>query len=161
MGFALSAMTLSSPAFATNGAIPVDYTGSGRNVSPPLAWSDVPDGAKSLAIICHDPDAPIVAPSGAHGIAHWVAYNIPASEVGLAEGQTEGFTTGANQLGKHEYAGPMPPPGHGAHRYYFLLLALDEDPVLEPGLSMNELLARVEPHLLGMNRLVGTYENAG
>lgn len=155
MGFALSKLELTSAAFAQNGAIPRKHTGEGDDISPPLAWRDLPEGTQSLAIFCHDPDAPLASP-GRYGYVHWVLYNIPASVQGLPEG-TGDHTQGVNDFGRPGYGGPMPPEGHGLHRYYFWLLALDRDLALPPGLTLWALLERVEPHVIGMNRLVGTY----
>ena len=155
MGFALSTMQLTSPAFAAGGAIPSKHTGEGADVSPALAWRDAPPDAKSFAVICHDPDAPLVTP-GRYGYVHWVLYNIPATVAALAEATTE-HTQGVSDFGKPGYGGPMPPEGHGTHHYFFWLLALDADLQLPPGLGMWDLLAKVEAHTLAMNRLVGTY----
>ena len=156
MGFALSSMRLTSSAFAAGGAIPAKHTGEGVDVSPALSWSGAPPGAKSFAVICHDPDAPLVRP-GRYGYVHWVLYNIPGTEGGLAEG-TRQHTQGISDFGKPGYGGPMPPEGHGVHHYFFWLLALDADLKLPAGLGMWDLLERVESHTLGMNRLVGTYQ---
>ena len=156
MGFALSSMQLASSAFAAGGAIPSKHTGEGVDVSPALSWNDVPEDAKSLALVCHDPDAPLVTP-GRYGYVHWVLYNIPATASGLAEG-TDEHTQGVSDFGKPGYGGPMPPEGHGVHHYFFWLLALDAQLELPAGLSMWELLENVEPHVIGMNRLVGTYQ---
>jgi Raf kinase inhibitor-like YbhB/YbcL family protein len=158
MGFALSTMALTSPAFTQGTPIPRKHSGEGEDVSPPLEWSDAPEGTRSFALICHDPDAPLVLP-GAYGFVHWVVYNIPASVTGLPEGAS-GYTAGSGDFGKTTYGGPMPPNGHGVHHYYFWLFALDEELDLEPGLTLSQLLERIEPHTLGMNRLVGTYERA-
>lgn len=155
MGFALSKLELQSAAFPPNGPIPRKHTGEGDDVSPPLSWSGLPDGTRSLAVVCHDPDAPLVGP-GHYGFVHWVLYNIPASVSELPEGVQE-YTSGSNNFGKTGYGGPMPPEGHGVHNYFFWLLALDSEPNLEPGLTMWDLLAKVEPNVIGMNRLVGTY----
>jgi Raf kinase inhibitor-like YbhB/YbcL family protein len=149
-------MQLSSTAFAPHGAIPRKHTGEGADVSPPLAWSKLPNGTRSLAVIVHDPDAPLVEP-GTYGFVHWVLYNIPANVAELPEG-VQGYTSGVNNMGKRGYNGPMPPNGHGAHHYFFWLFALDDDLDLEPGLTLWQLLEKIEPHVLGMNRLVGTYE---
>ncbi len=156
MGFALSDITLTSSAFDDGGAIPARYTGESDDVSPALAWSSAPEGTKSFAVICHDPDAPLVSPGGTYGYVHWVLYNLPANCKGLPENCQEG-TPGTNDFGKPGYGGPMPPPGHGEHRYYFWVLALDKDLQLEAGLPLWQLLDKIEPHLIGMNRLVGTY----
>lgn len=157
MGFALSDMQLTSPAFDSGGAIPARHTGEAEDVSPALAWSGAPDGTKSFAVICHDPDAPLVSPSGRYGYVHWVLYNIPASVSGLVEDSGE-YTQGVSDFGRPGYGGPMPPEGHGVHQYYFWVLALDSELDLEGGLDMWTLLAKIEPHTIGMNRLVGTYQ---
>ena len=156
MGFALSSMQLHSPAFADGGAIPSKHTGEGVDVSPELHWSDAPAGTKAFAVVCHDPDAPLVTP-GHYGYVHWVLYNIPGTQTRLAEG-TDLHTQGQSDFGKPGYGGPMPPEGHGVHRYYFWVLALDAELGLEAGLGLWELLERIEPHVVGMNRLVGTYQ---
>ena len=156
MGFALSSMQLRSPAFADGGAIPSKHTGEGVDVSPELHWSDAPASTKSFAVVCHDPDAPLVTP-GHYGYVHWVLYNIPGTQTALAEG-SDLHTQGTSDFGKPGYGGPMPPEGHGVHRYYFWVLALDAELELEAGLGLWELLERVEPHVVGMNRLVGTYQ---
>ncbi|TVQ20830.1 MAG: YbhB/YbcL family Raf kinase inhibitor-like protein [Spirochaetaceae bacterium] len=156
MGFALSDMQVSSGAFGSLAPIPKRHTGEGENVSPPLAWSDPPAGAKAFAVICHDPDAPLVKP-GAYGYVHWVLYNLDGSLASVDPATPVG-TAGVNDSGKAGYTGPMPPPGHGRHHYYFWVLALDRQLDLPPGLSMWEFLAKAEAHVIGMNRIVGTYE---
>lgn len=156
MGFALSEMQLTSSAFEQRGKIPAKYTGEGDDVSPPLAWADAPQGTKSFAVICHDPDAPLVSP-GTYGFVHWVLYNLPASTGSLDEGADVG-TAGKNDFGNSGYGGPMPPDGHGVHHYFFWVLALDRELDLAPGLSLWQFLEKAEPHVIGMNRLVGTYQ---
>ena len=156
MGFALSSMQLTSSAFRTGGAIPRKHTGEGEDVSPPLAWSGAPENTKSFALICHDPDAPLVTP-GHYGFVHWVLYNIPASVNELPEG-VDAHTSGRTDFGKTGYGGPMPPEGHGTHHYFFWLLALDKELDLPAGLTLWELLEKIEPNVIGMNRLVGTYQ---
>ena len=158
MKFALSDMRLTSTAFVEGGKIPARHTGEGEDTSPPLEWSSVPDGTRSFAVICHDPDAPVVS-AGGYGFVHWVLYNIPATMTSLAEGVAD-YATGPTDFGKPGYGGPMPPNGHGTHRYFFWVLALDRDPDLGPGLSLRQLLETIEPNVLGMNRLLGTYERA-
>jgi len=156
MGFALSDMKVTSEAFSQKGAIPKRYTGEGDDVSPPLAWSGAPEGARSFAVVCHDPDAPLVSP-GHYGFVHWVLYDIPADTTGLAEGAS-GYTGGKNDFRKQGYGGPMPPEGHGTHHYFFWVLALDREPGLEPELTLWQLLEKVEGNVIAMNRIVGTYE---
>ncbi|MFT5576204.1 MAG: Raf kinase inhibitor-like YbhB/YbcL family protein [Bermanella sp.] len=157
MGFALSDIALSSSAFTNGAAIPTKHTGEAQDVSPALDWSNAPEGSKSFAVICHDPDAPLVSPGGTYGYVHWVLYNLPANCTMLAEGTSEG-TGGKNDFGNTNYGGPMPPPGHGTHQYYFWVLALDTELNLPAGLSQWQLLDKIEPHLIGMNRLVGSYQ---
>lgn len=155
MGFALSTMTLTSAAFAHGGSIPARHTGEAEDTSPALAWTAVPEGTKAFALVCHDPDAPLVKP-GTYGFVHWVLYGIPGGARELPEGVAD-YVAGCNDFGNTGYGGPMPPEGHGTHHYFFWLLALDTEVALPPGLTMWELFERIEPHVIGMNRLVGTY----
>lgn len=159
MGFALSDIAVATPAFEHRGSIPRRHTAYGDNVSPAFAWSRVPDGVRSFALVCHDPDAPLVTPAGGYGYVHWVLYNIPGDVREIGEGvDPQRFTTGINEPGEAAYFGPQPPAGHGLHSYYFWLLALRRDPDLPGGLDMRSLLAHVEPDVVGMNRVIGTYE---
>ena len=157
MGFALSTMQLKSEAFKQDGLIPSKFTGEGADVSPALSWTDPPAGTQAFAIICHDPDAPLVTGNGTYGFVHWVLYNIPGNVTHLEEA-TNDYTSGKTDFGKTRYNGPMPPNGHGLHSYYFWVLALKEAVKLEEGLTLWQLLAKIEPQLIGMNRLVGRYK---
>lgn len=108
-------------AFDEGATIPQKYTGEGEDLSPAVEWEDLPDGTRSLALMMDDPDAPA-------GVwTHWLMWDIPTSEHGIAEGFQPGRVgvTGTNDFGKEGYGGPMPPKGHGPHRYYFKLYALD------------------------------------
>lgn len=156
MGFALSQMQVTSSAFKALGSVPRKHTGEGEDVSPPIAWSGAPAEAQSFAVICHDPDAPLVGP-GRYGFVHWVLYNLPGSATSLDEGTGEG-TAGKTDFGRAGYGGPMPPEGHGVHHYYFWVLALNQELGLEPGLTLWEFFERAESHVIAMNRLVGTYK---
>jgi Raf kinase inhibitor-like YbhB/YbcL family protein len=158
MGFALSDMKLTSSAFDNGGAIPQKHTGDAEDVSPPLSWAGAPDNVKSFAVICHDPDAPLVKP-GTYGYVHWVLYGIPGSTSELPEGVGE-YVQGVNDFGNEGYGGPAPPPGHGTHHYFFWLLGLDAELDLPSGLTMWELLEKIEPNVIAMNRLVGTYSRS-
>lgn len=157
MPFALSEMTLTSTVFSDGQPIPQKFTGDGDDVSPPLFWENPPGGTRSFTVICHDPDAPLISSNGTYGFVHWVVYNLPASADSLAEGSPAG-TPGKNNFGKLGYGGPQPPEGHGLHRYYFWVLALDTELRLDEGLSLWQLLETIEPNVIGMNRLVGTYQ---
>jgi len=160
MKIALSQMKVTSSSFAADGQIPTRYTQLGEDVSPQLAWSDVPEGTVSFAVVCHDPDAPILH-EGSYGVPHWVLYNIPGDVREIAEGDDRSFTAGLTYLGKPGYIGPKPPPGHGVHHYYFMVFALDEDLKLTKHIEMPTLLKSIEPSTLGMSRLIGTYEQPG
>lgn len=146
-------LKLTSPAFDGHRPIPARHAGDGEDVAPALEWAGVPDGTEALAVVVHDPDAPLV-----DGFTHWVAYGIPGDATGLSEGGSEA-TAGTNSLGKPGYNGPAPPPGHGTHHYYFWVYALDQDLDLEPGLDRRALLDRIEDHVIEQARLVGTYKN--
>ena len=156
MGFALSPMRLKSATFDPNSPIPKRCSMEGQNLSPHLKWSGFPENTKSFALVCHDPDAPLASP-GSYGFVHWVLYNLPASLTELAEGANAG-TQGVSDFGKPGYGGPMPPNGHGMHHYFFIVMALDAELALEPGLTLWQLMAKIEPHVIGMNRLMGTYQ---
>jgi Raf kinase inhibitor-like YbhB/YbcL family protein len=126
-GNAAMTMTLNSPAYQQNGHIPSKYTCEGEDVSPPLVWEGVPDGAKSLVLIIDDPDAP--DPKAPKMVwVHWVVYNMPPGIKGLPEdagkmGLPQGTSLGLNDFKKTEYGGPCPPIGR--HRYFHKLYALD------------------------------------
>lgn len=156
MGFALPEMQLTSAAFENRDKIPDTHTGYGEDVSPPLEWTKMPDGTRSYAFICHDPDAPLVLP-GTYGFVHWVLYNIPGSVSALPEGVRD-YTEGVNDFNATGYKGPMPAAVHGDHDYFWWLMALKEDLNLAPGLTQGQLLEQIEPYIIGMNRLVGIYE---
>ncbi len=159
MGFALSDMRLSSAAFTNGSRIPDRHTTNANDTSPPLAWTGAPDGTRAFAVICHDPDAPLVSPGGTYGFVHWVLYNLDSSLDSLEEASTKG-TPGRNDFGNIGYGGPQPPGGHGTHHYFFWIIALDSELNLPEGLTLWEFLEKGEPHIIGMNRLVGTYSNS-
>jgi Raf kinase inhibitor-like YbhB/YbcL family protein len=151
----LGALRLRSPAFSHHEEIPPRHAKEGENVAPSLSWEGLPEGTRSVAVVCHDPDAPLV-----DGFTHWVAYGIDPESEGLEEGG-EAAVQGVNSTGGEGYTGPAPPPGHGGHHYYFWVYALREDPGLAPGLERRELLERIEDLVIEQARLVGTYRNEG
>ncbi len=157
MGFAPTPMQLLSPTFAPGSAIPRRCSAEGENLAPHLKWINAPEKTQSFALFCHDPDAPLAGP-GTYGFVHWVLYNLPAWTSELIEGDTATGTPGISDFGKPGYGGPLPPPGHGTHHYFFVLMALDKALDLKPGLTLWQLMASVEPHVIGMNRLMGTYQ---
>ena len=146
-------LAIRSGGFQPHGKIPVRHTGDGEDVAPELSWTGVPDGTKAFALVVHDPDAPLV-----DGFTHWVAYGIAADATGLPEGGGD-VVSGTNSFGNQEYNGPMPPPGHGPHHYYFWVYALDADLGLEPGLTRRELNDRIEDHVIEQARVIGVYEH--
>ena len=154
-------MKITSTAFAGNGAIPIVHTCEGRDQAPPLAFSDVPAGAKSLALIVDDPDAPDPAAPRMTWV-HWVLYDLPATTTELAEdiAKTPTLPNGAKQgitdFKRVGYGGPCPPPG-GAHRYFFKLYALDTALDFPSSPDAAELTAAMEGHILGETELMGTY----
>jgi len=150
-------LELNSSAFSDGGEIPSKYTCEGQDVSPPLAWSGVPDGAKSLVLIVDDPDAPDPAAPKMTWV-HWLMYNIPPATTALAEAARQppaGALAGLNDWRRTGYGGPCPPIGR--HRYFHKLYALD---TVLPDLdrpSKAELEARMRGHVLAQAELVGTY----
>ena len=154
-------LTIQSSAFANGEPIPRRYSGEGEDLSPPLSWSDIPEATKELAMIVDDPDAPTAQPW-----VHWVIYKIPLEAAGLAEGipadaelsTPTGTLQGRNTSGEIGYHGPMPPPGHGVHHYYFKLYALDTQLSLKSGADKQALLSAMEGHILAQGKLVGTYQ---
>lgn len=157
MPFAPSSMQITSHNFSAFANIPQQYTGEGDDISPALHWHDAPSETQSFAVICHDPDAPKVDANGVYGYTHWVLYNIPGDVSSLPEGCVD-YTAGINDGGNLGYNGPMPPEGHGKHHYYFWIIALDTVTDLPEGLSQQALLTKIEPNILGMNRLIGSYQ---
>ncbi|MBW3597403.1 MAG: YbhB/YbcL family Raf kinase inhibitor-like protein [Planctomycetes bacterium] len=159
-----SDLRLQTSVFAEDKPIPKRYTGDGEDVSPPLNWIQAPAGTKEFALICDDPDAPRDEPW-----VHWVLYKIPGDVKELPEGiprqpaldNPPGARQGPNSFPNDNvgYRGPMPPPGHGRHRYYFNLYALDAEIDLSPEEATKEkLLAAMRPHILAETHLMGTYE---
>jgi hypothetical protein len=153
MGLNIADLAISTPAFPPRGAIPDKHVYDGQNISPQLDWTGVPSGTRELAVICHDPDAPLP-----DGFTHWVVYGIPPSEQGIMEGGGSAFPEGVNGFGESGYGGPQPPPGHGVHHYYFWIYALDTELGAQPGLDRRQLLDAMSGHILEQNRVVGTYE---
>lgn len=149
----LGEISISSPAFEHGGAIPTKHTAEGDDVSPELRIANVPEGARQLAIVCHDPDAPLT-----DGFTHWVAYGIPADTDQIPEGGGNAFTEGPNDFGNEGYGGPAPPPGHGTHHYFFHLYAIDTELDAESGLTREQLLEKIDDHIIEQNRVVGTFE---
>ncbi|WP_339858331.1 YbhB/YbcL family Raf kinase inhibitor-like protein [Pseudohongiella acticola] len=157
MTFALSDMKVSSHDLKQGDKIAEMHSYDGDNISPQLYWEKNPDGTKSIAVFCHDPDAPLISSPGTYGFTHWLVYNIPPTTTELQQG-CQDYAKGKNNFGEVGYGGPKPPEGHGRHHYFFWVLALDIEPSLDNGLELAEFLQKVEPHVLGMNRLMAHFE---
>jgi Raf kinase inhibitor-like YbhB/YbcL family protein len=146
---------VSSAAFEEGGMIPVKYTCDEEDISPPLAWDSIPEGTKTLALICDDPDAPMGT------WVHWVLFNLPGDISELPENippereLESGAKQGTNDFGRIGYGGPCPPGG--THRYYFKLYALDAELDLEAGARKPHLLEAMEGHILAEGQLMGRY----
>lgn len=153
-------LKLISPAFPENGEMPERYTAEGDNISPPLTIQDVPRGARSLALIAIDPDAP----DPAHPVRtfeHWVLYNLPPDLPSLPQdvehdGLPAGVVVGMNGAGELGYEGPNPPKGR--HRYFFHLYALDTKLPELSRPTRDEVEREMEGHILARTSLMSTYE---
>ncbi|HIE91528.1 MAG TPA: YbhB/YbcL family Raf kinase inhibitor-like protein [Acidobacteria bacterium] len=151
-----------SPVLTSGDAMPRVYTPDGQNLSPPLTWSNLPDGTREIAVLCSDFGAGNPPPW-----VHWIIYNIPSSATGLPEGipfdpsepvpeAIAGATQGNNSWGLPMYRGPAP-PGTSVHHYHFAVFALDSELDLPPGLTRNELLDAIEGHVIGLGSMVPLY----
>jgi Raf kinase inhibitor-like YbhB/YbcL family protein len=153
-------MRIGSTAFTHEGAIPSLYTCEGKDVSPPLSWSEVPPGTKSVAMSVDDPDAPDPAAPKMTWV-HWVLYNLPPTNDGVPEGVKPlpaGTKEGMNDWKRTGYGGPCPPIGR--HRYFHKLYALD---TVLPDLKQPtkaKLEEAMKGHILSEARLMGTYQKA-
>eukprot|EP00700_Malawimonas_jakobiformis_P001649 EC722013.1.p1 GENE.EC722013.1~~EC722013.1.p1 ORF type:complete len:159 (+),score=9.35 EC722013.1:45-521(+) len=156
-------MKITSKAFEHNAHIPKDHTGEGRDVSPQLHFSGIPAEAKTLALICDDPDAPRPEPG-----VHWVIYNIPADTTELPEGLAKtrdlhglgNAKQGVNDFGPDHfgYNGPLPPKGHGVHHYHFTLYALPDEIHPAGKASKHDVIKAMGDRIIGKTTLTGLYE---
>lgn len=151
-----SAMKLTSKDFTHEGNIPQLFTCEGKDLSPELSWSDVPEGTKSFVMIMDDPDAPM----GTYD--HWVLFNIPGQTRSFVQGMKEypvGSVKGQNSWKRNDYGGPCPPTG--VHRYFFKLYALDSNLGLVEGATKHEVEQAMQGHILGQTELMGKYQKVG
>lgn len=145
--------TLASSAFASGGMIPAKFTCEGANVSPELRWNDAPANTQSYTLIVDDPDAPVGT------FTHWILFDIPANRANLAEGEHQIGAAGKNDFGRAGYGGPCPPRGHGPHRYYFTLYALDIASLkVKAGTGRREVETALRDHILAQAQYLGRYE---
>ena len=154
-------MNITSSAFAHNESMPALFTCEGENISPPLAWNNVPEGAKSLVLMVDDPDAP--DPAAPRRIwVHWLLYNLPANCAGLPEAIATlpaGTKEGLSDWQRTGYGGPCPPIGR--HRYFHKLYALD---CVLPDLgtpTQKALVQAMQGHIMAEAQLIGTYQKKG
>ena len=155
------AMALTSPSFKEGGEIPRRHTCQGQDLSPALDWADVPAGARTLALVVDDPDAPDPAAPKTTWV-HGVVFDIPATANGLAEGAgaalPRGARAGKNDWGRAAWGGPCPPIGR--HRYFFKLFALDTSLPPDDVTTKAELERAMRGHVLASAQLMGTYQKA-
>ena len=153
-------MKILSNSITMGNEIPTPFSADGEDKSPHLMWDDVPDGAKEFVLIMDDPDAPSPKPW-----VHWVIYRIPGSFRELPEKFPRNPEHGDLRQGLNSwptdnigYRGPAPPPGHGTHRYFFKLYALDTNLDIPPLSTKEEVLNAIEGHVIAEAKLMGTYE---
>lgn len=148
--------TLGSPAFEFGEAIPTRFTADAdRPASPPLQWTEPPEGTQGFVLIVEDPDAPAFKP-----FCHYLAWGIGASTRQLGEGERPPFV-GRNAFGKSEWLPHDPPTGHGKHEYIFQLFAVNETPDLPTGTHRAGLLEEMQGHVRAVALFAGTYERPG
>jgi Raf kinase inhibitor-like YbhB/YbcL family protein len=151
-------MKLTSTAFNNGEEIPLRYSGDGDNISPPLSWSGPPEGTRSFVLICEDPDAP------GKTWQHWGIYDIPSGQHSLPEhvprtARADNPHQAQNDFHRIGYDGPLPPRGHGPHRYIFRLFAVSVDRLPLRGLPSCEAVAEASAKLaLAVAELTGSYE---
>jgi hypothetical protein len=144
-------MTITSAAFKLSDKIPPQYTCDGEDINPPLAFSEVPEGAKSLALIMDDPDAPNST------FTHWVIYDMSPLTLQIPENSTPiTGKMGINDFAHKGYGGPCPPTG--THHYHFKLYALDIETGLPDGASDEELMIAMDGHILESAELISEYQ---
>jgi Raf kinase inhibitor-like YbhB/YbcL family protein len=142
---------ITSPAFDEGATVPKQFTCDGSDTPPPIELSDPPQNTRSYAVIMDDPDAP----KGT--FTHWLAYDIPA---GTSDLQSNTGKTLRNSFGRNGYGGPCPPPGHGPHRYFFTVYAVDVPLLPLSGKTRLDLEKALENHTLASARLMGRYERS-
>jgi Raf kinase inhibitor-like YbhB/YbcL family protein len=147
----VQSMLLTSPSFQNGGMIPTKFSCDDGGVNPELEIQNVPPSAASLALIVHDPDAPL-----AGGFAHWVVWNIdPGTTVVKEDSVPSGSVEGNNGAGKLGWTAPCPPSG--THHYHFMLYALGSRLVLPQGASDTALMAAMQGNIITQTDLVGLY----
>jgi Raf kinase inhibitor-like YbhB/YbcL family protein len=142
-----------SVAFEMNTPLPISCTVDGVGAPPPLGFHGVPEAAKSLVVLCEDPDAPFFEP-----YVHWLVYGMPGVVEDLDAQSQAAYHTGQNSKLELGYTPAAPPPGHGLHHYHFQVFALDRPVALEAGAGRGDLLELMSGHVLAWGQIIGTYE---
>jgi Raf kinase inhibitor-like YbhB/YbcL family protein len=151
-GATTQTMSLTSDAFENGAPLPLSSTVDGEGVPPRLEWSDPPEAARELVLICEDPDAPKPEP-----FVHWLVYDISTETRSLDAASATHARVGQNSRLKAEFAPAAPPPGHGTHHYHFQLFALDAPLALDKGAGKSLVLDAMEGHVIAYGEIVGTY----
>jgi Raf kinase inhibitor-like YbhB/YbcL family protein len=151
---------LRSPAFSDGGQIPIEYTCEGQDLVPPLSWTGIPKGTRTLALVIEDPDVPDPAAPKRTWV-HWVVFGIPPGTDGISQGFAEqgpppGAKQGLNDWKREAYGGPCPPIGR--HRYFHTLYALDAELESLDKPTKSELETAMQGHILAKAVLMATYE---
>jgi Raf kinase inhibitor-like YbhB/YbcL family protein len=154
--------TITSDSLSDGGVLPDAQVQAIGNRSPHLKWADAPEGTKSFAVTCYDPDAPTGS-----GFWHWTVANIPSDVTELAEGASPaslpaGAVEGRTDFGEPGFGGAAPPPGHGPHRYIFTVFAVDMDKLDVTGEDSGAKFGfNLHFHTLAKASITATYENTG
>jgi Raf kinase inhibitor-like YbhB/YbcL family protein len=143
-------MKLTSSVFEHNQNIPSKYTCDEDDINPPLSIMEIPEGAKSLALLVDDPDAPV------GDWVHWLVWNIPPTTTEIAENTTPAGIEGTTDFNRTGWGGPCPPSG--THRYFFKLYALDIELDLDTSARKADFLSTIEGHILEKTELIGLYQ---
>jgi Raf kinase inhibitor-like YbhB/YbcL family protein len=156
-------MSLSSPTFVFNGALPTRYTADGPGISPPLEWDGVPAGAGSIALLVEDADSPTP-----HPLVHAIVVDLGPEIRSLEEGalaspkhEGAGLEMGPNSFFQRAWLPPDPPTGHGEHRYVFQVFALMPGPSFSSAPGRREFIEVILNRTLAVGCLIGTYERPG
>jgi len=150
----LRTLDVSSTAFDDGDTLPLAFTSDGASIPPPIAWDNVPDDARSLALVVEDPDAPYPRP-----FVHWLVYSLPVAVSSMAAAPA-GARQGKNSKLATGYTGAAPPPGHGVHRYHFQLFALDSILELPAGAGRTAVIDAMRGHVLAWGEIVATYQRS-
>jgi Raf kinase inhibitor-like YbhB/YbcL family protein len=147
------AIEVHSVAFEPGTSLPISCTVDGVGAPPALSFAGVPEAAKSLLVLCEDPDAPQLEP-----FLHWSVYGIPSSASSVDAQTQHDYRIGENSRSETNYTPAAPPPGHGIHHYHFQVFALDVPLELGPGAERQALFDAMTGHVLAWGEIVGTYE---